>query len=696
MTSRTRTGCWTCRARRVKCDGENSSPKAQSKTNERVKFPEKHPVCARCSRNNLICGYGLRLIWHEDALARGMCHGREGVWSKQRNITPGRPGRNIGLDLQLKRKAEYAARLSQMLPRDRGNKFEQYLHHTGPARFLNTTIKDLQLYFRYDDETEERNSRTASEERQISTPNVELNEVTHMNLQCHLSAIPGKFVSSSHDSALLSYYEGIICSTATLLDDELHNPYRYVILPMALQSEGLYHATLAIAANTLRLAYPKYAVVALEHRQRALKSLIRATRKAEWNAEEMDEMLGLVLMLCWFEISDGSRPTWVAHLNGFQSLIQYIQQHSYYTSLQNQKLDRFFRLYFAFHLVMAKTAFRMDDVTPPSSNATTPTGVLTTSLLSSTHSENSSPCSELGSPLESGGSADTCVGYPSCSKSTDFLSLNMEFDSLNEIDPYMGFSNALLLLINEIADLAQSSSYTSSPRNLIAVGEESAIQAKVKRLKTSLENLKQSPPFYGTTKTKEGTPKGYQKHELVLKATAEAYRLGALVFLYETCSLLTARAASLTNPEPPLLGPEEKEQYISKILHLIDESNYDDMSIMTTAACPLWALFLAGCCSRKEHNRVVVLSIFEAWEGQKRFGNVTPAREVVEMVWRQRDLAGDDNPKPVRREKGNKRRKSSNQESPLREWEESSPNVLERYEWERAMEMMGGWKISLT
>ncbi|EXK27628.1 hypothetical protein FOXG_20239 [Fusarium oxysporum f. sp. lycopersici 4287] len=43
--SKTFTGCWTCRARRVKCD-------------------EAQPVCNRCTKARRICeGYGVRLTW---------------------------------------------------------------------------------------------------------------------------------------------------------------------------------------------------------------------------------------------------------------------------------------------------------------------------------------------------------------------------------------------------------------------------------------------------------------------------------------------------------------------------------------------------------------------------------------------------------------------------------------------------------
>ena len=71
---------------------------------------------------------------------------------------------------------------------------------------------------------------------------------------------------------------------------------------MALQSEGLYHATLAIAANTLGLSDSKYRVPALEHHNRALSHLRGLLTHDTWGEKELDEMLGLVLMLCWFDV----------------------------------------------------------------------------------------------------------------------------------------------------------------------------------------------------------------------------------------------------------------------------------------------------------------------------------------------------------------------------------------------------------
>jgi hypothetical protein len=75
---------------------------------------------------------------------------------------------------------------------------------------------------------------------------------------------------------------------------------------MALQSEGLYHAALAIAANTLNLSDQRYRLPALEHHHQALNYLRVLLNQNTWLEREMDEMLGLVLMLCWFDVRTAS------------------------------------------------------------------------------------------------------------------------------------------------------------------------------------------------------------------------------------------------------------------------------------------------------------------------------------------------------------------------------------------------------
>ena len=112
-----------------------------------------------------------------------------------------------------------------------------------------------------------------------------------------------------------------------------------------------------------------------------------------------------------------------------------------------------------------------------------------------------------------------------------------------------------------------------------------------------------------------------------LELIAETNRLGALVFLHEICAPPSPATVLVTTTESdegpskvvglPVLPADEKAKYVRRILDLIEHNRAD---MMRTAALPLWPLFLAGCCVRREDDRVPVLRIFEESEGMKRFG----------------------------------------------------------------------------
>ncbi|KAJ5176988.1 uncharacterized protein N7482_002865 [Penicillium canariense] len=448
--------------------------------------------------------------------------------------------------------------------------------------FLNTTIGDLEVHFDGTIPKASRLHRTFPDSRPLSP---------------WLSTIPNGGRRSECDPVLMSYFENIICSSSTLVDNAHYNPYRYLILPMALETEGLYHATLAIAANTMRLSDPRYQLPALEHHHCALSHLRGLLTHDTWGEKELDEMLGLVLMLCWFDISDNSRPSWFTHLNGFQDLIHTRQQRPG-RSIHSQELSSFFNRYFAFHLVLARTAFRVKPTT------------CQISIL---------PDSSIESP--------------------------------DIIDPYMGFSHSLLLLINQVTELAWVREDANDKITL----------STVYQLKQDLENLQQRLP------TEQIDP------DTECAAIAEANRLGALLLLHETCS----PTASNRNSCLPSLNLEERGDCVEQILSLILAKK---ANMMRTAVLPLWPLFLAGCCAREEDQRVIVLQLFEELSGIRRFGNIAPAMEVVEMVWRQRDLSVQDERKRQRGENQSKK----------------DPLQGARFSWEHAMVMLGDWKLSLT
>lgn len=239
-----------------------------------------------------------------------------------------------------------------------------------------------------------------------------------------------------------------------------------------------------------------------------------------------------------FQISDNSRPSWVTHLNGFQDLIRTRQERPG-RSIHSQELSGFFNRYFAFHVVLARTAFRVDS---------------------------------------------TMYKLPIPSDSSD--------ESPDTIDPYMGFSQSLLLLINQVTELAW---IKDDDQNDISL-------STVHRLKRNLEDIQQRPPTGQIDPTTE------------CAAIAEANRLGALLLLHEICS---PKATSPSKTCLPSLNSEDKGHYVKQILNLILQKK---ANMMRTAVLPLWPLFLAGCCAREDEERVTVLRLFEELDGIRRFG----------------------------------------------------------------------------
>lgn len=203
-------------------------------------------------------------------------------------------------------------------------------------------------------------------------------------------------------------------------------------------------------------------------------------------------------------------------------------------------MSSFFSRYFAFHLVLARTAFDVNSSTFPGQSAI--------------------PHDYVESP-------DT-------------------------IDPYMGFSHSLLLLINQVAELA------ADPQN----ENQRARTARIYQLKSNLESLEQRLPADNLDPNTECV------------AIAEANRLGALLLLHEVCSpsLISTRGTQLSSP-----NIEDKSGYVERILLLILSKK---SNMMRTAVLPLWPLFLAGCCVRTEEERVIVLQLFEELESIQRFG----------------------------------------------------------------------------
>lgn len=282
----------------------------------------------------LQCQYGIRLQWVEDSAARGICHGREGVWSssgQSKNTRTDRRGSCGSSVSSIDASRDPQDRGLVLLPRQ-----ERKVH------LLNTFTRDIKAYF------EERLSETKSLTRTLDPGSKESDGAIRSDLWpcgkalklqddlgddlardqastlCLDAAIFGELAMPSPsgmftatmarslddiDGHILRYYDTIVCGKAGLLDDELNNPLRYVIFPMAVSSPIILSAVLTVGATKLSQQDPRFIRRILLHRQTILTYLTTSLQRMEHTDMGYLEVLACIVMLCWSDVQFPSLTT---------------------------------------------------------------------------------------------------------------------------------------------------------------------------------------------------------------------------------------------------------------------------------------------------------------------------------------------------------------------------------------------------
>jgi hypothetical protein len=281
--ARRRTGCWPCKHMHVRCT-------------------EERPQCARCSRLGTQCEYGLKLLWHEDAVQRGICLGRKGTWSKKGKPNP---------------KAKQG---------------------TSPPYFI-TPIKDPIFLH-----TTSRHFRGESDDEQDEEDGEDQEQDLHLSPAPVLSpfgALP------TTEAYLLDYFISAICPNCSL--SPTHNPYLRYIAPMTFVYPPLHNAVISIAATERQLLKDhRFEKQAWWYKTQALRGLQETINSGSigW------PFLATILMLCFGDIADGCNNSWRTHLRGGLTLINQINA----DCTESQTLRKFCLMYFVAHDIMGHTA----------------------------------------------------------------------------------------------------------------------------------------------------------------------------------------------------------------------------------------------------------------------------------------------------------------------------------------------------
>lgn len=342
INRRTRTGCLTCRKRKVKCD-------------------EARDICGQCKAKGLECVTTVSLKWEAEYVSRGLKFGRAGVWSKDplRTASPSSPG------------AASDGLIWCTVPR------------IFPYSFVNTTIGTI-----HDLKTLDFDAPPDEWLPQPDWADLEIQRVEETDTTSTLSLSPWLTTRqpvrskapilpppalSAHlpdfgidDTALLlSYYLENVCPATTASFSSM-SPFASLFVPFAVSTSPLaMDSILALAACHRSKSEGSYKSTALRLSHGVLKTLRARLRDLNPQDVAMDaETLVVMLLLCMFEIVNECDKRWVVHLKGARDLIRVRRQIAprFLPSSDERQLVHFCERFFAFQDVIGRTACGEDPV----------------------------------------------------------------------------------------------------------------------------------------------------------------------------------------------------------------------------------------------------------------------------------------------------------------------------------------------
>ncbi|KAF3812028.1 hypothetical protein GCG54_00015578 [Colletotrichum gloeosporioides] len=323
-TTRTTTGCQTCRRRRIKCD-------------------EVKPSCQRCQRAAIDCSYKPQLKWP-------------------------RQGARMGNNRSRRHRARVDASTQMACsPLSKETRLETFsvdrLEEPIHAMFVSAA-----------------SCTSGPDDNHDFVPWMDLG-MNHLSTDSNSSLvlIPSDTFSLSisslgdpyqlpnmerEDSMLFHYYVAEMCPQC-IVRNGYNKSYRQVILPLVNNSNILLRAILAFTANRIKLLDERFQTIALRHRAAVLQGLQQSLNNKKRTSFSRLEILSTILMLCFFEIYNPRQtpkdphglPTrpWMTHAAGVRRLLELgpLESHD---SHYEKAVVSFLSQYFASHSVLAFTS----------------------------------------------------------------------------------------------------------------------------------------------------------------------------------------------------------------------------------------------------------------------------------------------------------------------------------------------------
>ncbi|KAL6399685.1 hypothetical protein AUP68_17091 [Ilyonectria robusta] len=327
MEKRGRNACWKCKERRVKCSLEK-------------------PVCGNCARSQHRCEYGLKLLWREEAMARGICFGRQGVHGKSSKTSL----RSHSPALESFKGHFYFFNTSADSFPNQPGPLQQPVSQPALHPSSCSTLQD------------------GPQERELDQA---CQDESSQHMVLYRTGISG-FPTASPDGDpldlhLFDFYITNLCPN--LSNSPTDNPYLEFIAPLSLTSAPLYHSVLSWSAHELSFRKPdgrSYHQISAHHKVRALRGLRQEIESSQANTaspSSLASVLATMIVLSCQEIVEACSSTWMQHLKAARMLCSILWPKGHDAP---DNFRKFCVMWFVSHEIMSRTAWIQDTLFEPS------------------------------------------------------------------------------------------------------------------------------------------------------------------------------------------------------------------------------------------------------------------------------------------------------------------------------------------
>ncbi|KAF9884485.1 hypothetical protein FE257_001746 [Aspergillus nanangensis] len=347
---------------------------------------------------------------------------------------------------------------------------------------------------------------------------------------------------------LVLQFDRFTCGILSVKDGVHENPWRTLIWPLAKDTPALYHALFSLAAFHSSKDRPALRVNGVDHMRKSITCMVQDIQNMR-----ADAALATSLALAFADTWDQNTRTCIQHLRGAKALVSQVVTFGLQSGICGEDLDRVRFLY--------NTWLYMDVIARLTSRA------------------------ECGD------------------QDVDFSLLQFPRDAVHEIDPLMGCATTLFPLIDRVARLIQRVRRTES--NSISLVSQAI---ELKRLVEQWE----PPDWFEPPED----PTSEVQHSI---QTAHAYRWATILYLHQAV------------PEMPSEPDSGLAKRVLILLATVPPSS-------RTTIIQMFPLLAAGCEATQEEDRQWVLDRWAAIQSRLMLGSIDRCIDVVREVWTRRDV----------------------------------------------------------